>query len=305
MREIESEAVWRRAGPEYPHEVAARIEDELARQAPNAGGPVPLERLVRTVEDASAISIDAPVTASRREYTYVKSALKRSMAWYQRHVADQVSLFGHATARTLRAMAMRLEDLEARVAAVEHRRAAGAAPQQSGTADHLSHWTGDVAEQLTGVSGRVLCADAHIDELVTRLRAGGLDAYGLVREGDPYLLSPDVRQGDLITHLGSVAAGALGAAVLTACTHAMNGPSLRMMIDELSRTLGPEGVVVVISEAPWWWLQHTDPVAADTAAARPLQAETWLASFHDAGFAATARYDPDGHTYAVTARRKG
>ena len=305
ISEVETEAVWRRSRPRYPHDVEARIEAELARQAPAPGGPVPLERLVSVVEEASIINIDAPVTASRRQYTYAKTALKRSMAWYQRHVAEQVSFLGYATVRALRAMSLRLETLEAHVAAVEHRAdAARSLPERTDTASYISQWLDEVAKQLQGVNGRVLCADVEADEVVARLRGGGLDAYGLTRDGSPYLLSSDVRQGDLIAHLGSVGDGALGAAVLAGCTNAMNGPTLRAVIQELDRCLGSGGVVVAISEAPWWWHHQVGPVAADTAEARPLQAETWLAGLHDIGFDATAVYDAEGHSYTVTARRK-
>ena len=150
----------------------------------------------------------------------------------------------------------------------------------------------------------MLCADVEVDEVVARLRGDGLDAYGLTRDGSPYLLSPDVRHGDLIAHLGSVGDEALGATILAGCTNAMNGPSLRAVLQELGRCIGAEGVVVAVSEAPWWWHHHVHPVEADTAEARPLQAETWLAGLHDVGFDATATYSPDGHSYAVIARRK-
>src|SRR5437764_1148259 len=207
----------RRAGPGYPYDLEARIEAQLARQAPAPSGRVSLEGLVTAVQEASVISIDAPVNASRREYAYVKQVLKRGLAWYLRHVADQVSSLGYATARTLRAITVDLEDIEERVAAVEHRGerdAAESLPEATDTESHLSEWLDQVAGQLVGVNGRVLCADAQVDEVVARLRGDGLDAYGLTRDGSPYLLSPDVRQGDLIAHLGSVGDGALGATVL-------------------------------------------------------------------------------------------
>jgi hypothetical protein len=305
--EVESEAARRRAGPGYPHDLEVRIEAELARQAPAPSGRVSLERLVAAVEEASLISIDAPINASRREYAYVKTVLKRGMAWYLRHVADQVSSLGCATARTLRAVTVRLEDIEERVAAVEHRGGRDAAeslPAPSDTESYVSQWLDQVAGQLAGVPGRVLCADVQVDEIVARLRGDGLDAYGLTRDGSPYLLSPDVRHGDLIAHLGSVGDGALGATILAGCTNAMNGPSLRAVVQELGRCVGSDGVVVAVSEAPWWWHHHVLPVEADTAEARPLQAETWLAGLADVGFDATAAYDSDGHSYAVIARRK-
>ena len=110
ISEVESEAARRRAGPGYPYDLEARIEAQLARQAPAPSGRVSLEGLVTAVQEASVISIDAPVNASRREYAYVKTVLKRGLAWYLRHIADQVSSLGYATARTLRAITVDLED---------------------------------------------------------------------------------------------------------------------------------------------------------------------------------------------------
>ena len=304
--EVESDAARRRAAPGYPHDLEARIEAELARQAPTPSGRVPLERLVTAVEESSFISIDVPVTTGRPETTYVKTVLKRGLDWYLRYVADQVSSLGYATTRTLRAVIVRLEDIEERVAAVERRGGrdgAEALPESTPTEAYLDQWLDDVAGRLAGVEGRVLCADVEVDEVVARLRGDGLDAYGLTRDGSPYLLSPDVRHGDLIAHLGAVGDGALGAAVLAGCTNAMDGPSLRAVLGELGRCIAAGGVVVVVSEAPWWWHQRLDPVEADIAAARPLQAETWIAGLHDAGFEATAVYSADGRSYALTARR--
>jgi hypothetical protein len=232
--------------------------------------------------------------------------LKRGLAWYLRHVADQVTSLGFTMARSLRAITVHLGDIEQRVAALERHGESDAAdslPGSTGTESHLGEWLDEVAERLVGVEGRVLCADVGVDEVVARLRGDGLDAYGLTGNGGPFLVSADVRHGDLIAHLRSVADGALGAAVLAGCTNAMNGPSLRAVIAELGRCIGADGAVAVVSEAPWWWRHHVPPVEADTAGARPLQAETWLAGLHDAGFDATAAYSPDGHSYAVIARR--
>jgi hypothetical protein len=305
--EVEAEAARRRAAPGYPHELEARIEAELARQAPSPTGRVSLERLVTAVEESSFISIDVPVTASRREYTYVKAVLKRGMGWYLRHVAEQVSALGYATARTLRAITVRLEDLEERVTAVERSGASEPAeslPPSTDTETYLSEWIDELVEQLADVKGRVLYADAETETVVARLRADGLDAYGLTREGSPYLLSADVRNGDLIAHLRGVADGGLGAVVLAGCTNSMNGPSLRSVLGELARCVGPHGAVTVVAEAPWWWREHLHPTNADLAEARPLAAETWLGGLHQAGFESTAAYDPDGHSFAVVARRE-
>jgi hypothetical protein len=305
--EVEAEAARRRAAPGYPHELEAQIEAELARQAPTPTGRLSLDRLVTSVEEAAFINIDAPATASRREFTYLKGALKRGLAWYLRHVANQVSTLGFATARTLRAVTSHIAEIEERLAALE---GAGEGANVSGLPAHdepagyLSSWLEEVSGQLKGLGGRVLYADADADPTVAALRAAGLDAYGLTREGSPYQLSPDIRHGDLVAHLDSVGEGALGAVMLAGCADAMDGSSLKAVVERLTRTVGNGGGVVVVAEAPWWWRIRLGPEAADLADARPLAAETWLAALHRAGFEGTAAYADDGRSYAVFGQRE-
>jgi hypothetical protein len=307
LGEVEAEAARRRAAPGYPHELEAQIEAELARQAPSPSARLSLEHLVTAVEEASFVNIDVPVAASRREYAYAKRALKRAMAWYMRHVANQVSALGFATARTLRAVTARIEDVEQRLGDLERSEGADDAllmPDAPAAESYLEEWIGTLTEQMAGVAGRVLYADADSDAVVARLRAAGLDAYGLTRDAGKYQLSPDVRHADLIAHLDSVGDEALGAVLLAGCTDAINGAGLRAVIDGLDRCTQPGAVVAVVAEAPWWWRERQDPVEADMADARPLAAETWLAALHRAGFKATAAYGRGGRSYGLVARRE-
>ena len=62
---------------------------------------------------------------------------------------------------------------------------------------------------------------------------------------------PDVRSGDLLTHLGAVADGALGAVVLAGGPEVMSARRHRSA-GRRARA-GRRSSVVVISEAPWWW----------------------------------------------------
>jgi len=305
--EVEADAARRRSAPGFPHDLEARINAELARQSPAPSGRVPLERLVTSVEEASFINIDAPTLASRREYAMVKGTLKRGMAWYFRYVADQVSALGFTTARTLRAFTVRLSELEDRLSALEV--ADGPAPATSlagpsSAGEHLGDWLEEVTEQLRATPGRILYADADAEAVVRLLRAAGLDAYGLARAGDPYRVSPDVRYGDLLAHLDTVEEAALAGALLAGCTDAMDGATLRGLTDHLARCVQTDGIVAIVSEAPWWWHLRLDPAAADLAETKPLSAETWLAFLHNAGFEATACYATDGRSYAVAARRE-
>jgi hypothetical protein len=228
------------------------------------------------------------------------------LGWYGRHLADQVSTLGLLTARALSAVTARLEDLEGRIDRPAEPGAphASAMPSTTRGPDKVhAEWAEELEVLMAGVDGRVLYADADAGAMVARMRAAGLDAYGVTRAEGTYLLSPDVRQGDLLAHLDSIGDNALGGVVLAGFPDAMDGHSVRPLIDRLARVVRPGGRVAVVSEAPWWWRERVGPVDADSAEVRPLAVETWIATFDRTGFSTTASYAPEGRSYGVIAER--
>jgi hypothetical protein len=304
--EAEAEAARRRAAPGYPHDRVAEIEAALARFAPATRGRQRLEHLVTAIEEASYVDVDAPTASARRGVSPVKEGMKRVLGWYGRHLADQVSTLGLLTARALSAFTERLDELERRI---DHQAEPGAvaisalSPTAPGPEKLVAAWAGTVEDLMAGVGGRVLYADADAEAMVARLRGAGLDAYGVTPSGDPYLVSTDTRQADLLAHLDSIDAGALGGVVLAGYPDVVDGVSFQPVIDRLARVVGPGGRVTIVSEAPWWWRERLGPVDADLARVRPLAAETWVATFDRAGFTTTARYAADGRSYGVVAQR--
>jgi len=167
----------------------------------------------------------------------------------------------------------------------------------------LDAWRHELLGLAVAAGGRTLYADERSAELVAELQVAGADAYGLERTGDPFDTSLELRHGEILTHLGTVADGALACVLLAGCAERLNGPSFRALVAALGRALRAGGTLAVTAEAPWSWQARVGSTEADLAVGRPLSADTWLGQLHEAGFEATARHAEGGRTYLVTARR--
>jgi hypothetical protein len=305
MHQVQEEAAARRAAGDFPYHLEDGIEAELDRYAP-AAQEGELESLVRGVAEASFVNVDAPTSARWMALRWVKVAIKRLVSWYLAHVTEQVSILGLLTARALGALTTRLHDFEHRLNSLEGGQPERVIETPTGGRSHgaLSDWADKLVRLMAPVEGRILYADADADAMVSRLRAAGVDAYGLTAEGSAYGSSPDVRNGDVLAHLDSVGNSALGGVVLAGCPDALDGERLRGLVDCLARVVRDQGKVAVVAEAPWWWRLRVGPVEADLAAARPMAAETWIACLADSDFKATARYATDGRSFIVSAERQ-
>jgi hypothetical protein len=136
---------------------------------------------------------------------------------------------------------------------------------------------------------------------VAQLRSAGIDAYGLTATGALNQPGPDVRRGELLEHLRAVPDGALGAVLLAGLPEAMRPQTVGPLVAELSRVTR---MVVIVSEAPWWWRLRLGAVAADLAPGRPLDPDTWLYAFHGVAMDGSAQYDPSGRSYRVVVRAR-
>jgi len=297
--ELETEAARRRAEPGYPHDADARLHFELARMAPHPPGSEALRELVAQVEETAA-SGTAPWTDADSE----PAGSRRRLQVLRRHLEQmnsKVTSLGLATAAAVDALAGRLELLEDRVGHLEP-----PAPDTSvaspppGPSDTMEQWRNRLAESLPA-GGRVLYATDGAEEVVAQLRAAGVDAYGLTATGPRHQPGPDVRRQEVVDHLHAVPDGALGAVLLVGPPEAMSPHGVGPLVAELGRVAR---MVVVVSEAPWWWRLRLGAVDADLAPGRPLHPDTWLHAFHDVAMAGSAEYDSWGHSYRVVVRAR-
>ena len=234
-----------------------------------------------------------------------------------------MTALGLAAAAALDAVTVRLAHLEDRVARLEpDARATGvssATPPAGPDADTdretdretdtetdahaartLEEWRDTLAASLP-TGERVLYAQARADAVVAQLRSAGIDAYGLTGTGAEYQPGPDVRRGELLEHLRAVPEGALGAVLLAGPPEAMRPETVGPLVAELGRVTR---LVVMVSEAPWWWRLRLGAAAADLALRRPLDPDTWLHTFHGVGMDGSAQYDPSGRSYRVVVRAR-
>ena len=298
--ELETEAARRRAEPGYPHDADARLHFELARRAPSPPGATALHdvtAVIAQVQEAATAGVDgrfeagSPPAGSRRH---------RSDVLRQRlHDTDRrLSALGLAVAAALRAVTGRLQQLEERLRDLEPLPDDTTWPSPPDDSDALEHWRSRLAETLPP-GARVLYAQSRAEEVVAELRAAGVDGYGITADGGHERPGPDVRSGDIMTHLRTVPDDALGAVVLVGVPEAMGPRAIAPLVAELGRVTRS---VVVISEAPWWWRQRLGAVNADLAPGRPLDPDTWLHAFFGMAMVGTAEYDPTGHSYRVVVR---
>lgn len=281
--DLRREAARRRAEPAFPLDDEARVATALDEQSPGAAH----DRLRVAARDIRSVGRSTPEEAAGR-------ARGRGAAG---RFAERLATLAELTANALLTVSTRLEDLERRLSILDLDRrdrtpGAGAVPP----ADHA--WQNGVLQQLT--AGRTLLYAADPEEAVGQLRARAVDGYGVAPVGVTVPRHPDVRQEDLFSHLESVGDLSLANAVLVGLTWDGGPTAFERLAAELHRT---SASVLVLSEAPWAWRERVGPVASDQSADRPLSPESWLAALDRAGYTATAAYDPEGRSYAVTARR--
>jgi hypothetical protein len=116
-----------RARPTWPatelEHIDAAVRRRTSRSAANN-----LAAHLRALDDAADIDIAAPTDSARAAGRGVKVAISRATGWYVGHIAAQVRHLGIATARAVRATAVRVDDLEQRVTALEEPGGAGDGP---------------------------------------------------------------------------------------------------------------------------------------------------------------------------------
>lgn len=306
LAEVEAEAERLRAEPGWPTEAEEAIAQHLSATAPAGAVRPSLDRLVTAIEEASFIRIDVPTASARPPVKLAKVVLTRLLTFWFRFVVDQVTSLGVTTARTLRTVAGRLEEVERRLDQIDAvPAAAGAArlPDATGGDHAFDAWRDDLVRLALAAGGRILYADEHTAELVAELQVAGADAYGLSRDGERFDTTLELRHGDLLAHLGAVGADALGGVVLAGSPDRLDGPSFRALVAALAQAVRPGGTLAVAAEAPWSWRARVGSVEADLASGRPLSADTWLGALHEAGFTATVAHTDDGRSYLVTARQ--
>lgn len=313
------------AGPVGLPEVVAEVADAARRAREDGAHPPALDReldetyrrLVRhrpgddrltqaiwSADAAAHVTADAGLgetqgTAKR----FVKRVLAKLVRWYVLRITTQVTAFANAAVSALRLLSDRVEALAEEVEAARPPSLPGraalttgrGAPPPAGPLETHAPFGARALEVLTGAPGRVLHADCRSGELVARLSALGVDAYGVEPVGSlvdrPVAAGLDLVQGEVLAHLRTVPTHGLGGALLSGCVDRLSGGDARRLAFLLSTRLAAGGSAVLVGTHPATWRLEASPVERDLSPGRPLHPETWCHLLEEYGFSSCTVVD--------------
>lgn len=308
VEEIRLEAQRTRASGEYPATLERELDALFEDLVPERLNEHDFEAVLDRAERASLIDLHAPIDDPRRVYSQVKRGVQKLVIWYMDYVVRQLATFASSTTRAVRLLGDRVERLEERQEVLARR-----LPDVGDDLDLLVRdlgavdpWASTITEVLAGVTGRVLHAEAGDGALVGRLRALGLDAYGV----DPVVdaETSEMRPQGAIDHLLVVGSGALGALVLSGVTDRVTAAAKIALAAQAADVLAPGGRVVIVATSPDVWDRAVPPPLADLAPGRPFHPSTWQLLLERSGFEGVVIHEgppANGVGYLVTARRIG
>ncbi len=326
---LEQEAARRRAEPSFPIDDEARLSIEMDRQAPDAPGSR-LDRLadaaIRHIrsDDGAPGSVSGgrgrggpaggrggPAGGRGEPAGLFGRASRMLAAGDTSRLAQRLDLLASIVSGGLRTASIRLAELDRRLGRIEAGAVGPRAPSLRGptqaTIPDLAVWRERVAAELGSGPGRVLCHGVDSRQWVAALRAGSVDAYDIEVPDDPATETSEGggvggggEDGELATHVEAVPDGSLAAVVLTGMDVSADPPAFQRLVARLG---GAARMVIVVSEAPWWWSRRVGSEITDLAPRRPPTPETWIEALTGAGFSATAVYSPDGRTFCAVGRR--
>jgi hypothetical protein len=119
--EIARAARTREAQPDFPAGRIARIRGLASRLGATDAEPGDLRHAAVLLERQATIDLQVPTASQVPGVRIVKRAIKALVVWYLRFLGAQITAFGQATARFGVMVASRVDDLDARVGALEER----------------------------------------------------------------------------------------------------------------------------------------------------------------------------------------
>lgn len=303
LREIDEEVQARRASGDFPPGMERDLDIVFARFAPPTVSADDADSLLEAADRTSFIDPVPPTGSRIPPVAILKKVQRKLLSWYFRFLGQQVTAFAGTAVSLLRLLTRRIERLEAT--------SPGASPLSIDAARRAAATAsgGDLADEvvlaLTGATGRVFVGDVGDADLLRRLVARDLDAYGV----DPRLglaeaaamQGLEVRDGEALDHLRSVGDSQLGAVVLVGCADRSPLGVQLALVEEATRVLAPGGRVVVVGTMPETWGAE-NPVEADLSPGRPLHAATWVHLLEERGFTGAAVVERRPR-YAVHASR--
>lgn len=270
----------------------AALERELdltfARFAPVDASVNDLEAVIARVQEASNIDLLSPMQGDKLAQ-FTKRLIRKAIRWYIRWIAEQLAGFGHATAKALSLLRIKVETLEKtsdqgleeelQRFVFEQKISHNSFEFKKTSIMNLDYWGPVILKALKDTTGRICVGESGVGELLEYLRKNSFNAYGVEPFKDSYLEAQrkglEVRNDDILDHLRVLGDSVLSALVLTGCVDTYNVVKKAELLDLASKVLTKNGVLVILSSHPDTWGLDLSPVQKDLAPSRPLYPETW------------------------------
>jgi SAM-dependent methyltransferase len=303
MAEIDEEVRRRRASGDLPARVERELDDLFLQFSPMAGRGGALVDALRMVDATAFVDPVVPISSEKAGGAVVKKSVRTLTSWYMGYVAHQVNHFAAAVSRSLHLIDEELLEIRRQLSRLEP--GPTEVVEVDGVHQAQAWWVAETAGALGDTAGRVLHAACGDGWLVRRLVDDGVDAYGVDprpgRTAAAELAGADLRQEDLVEHLGAVESASLAAVVLSGVVDGLEPGERDRLLDLVGDALAPDGTLVVHSMAPAYWAGDDVGPAVDLAPGRPLRPGTWVHLLGRRGYRAAFAAGDDGRDYLVTA----
>lgn len=286
--EIEQEANKKRTQDDSIKDLERQLNLTFARFAPVDASISDLEAVIARVEEASNIDLLSPMQGSKLAQ-FAKRLIRKAIRWYIRWIVEQLAGFGHATAKALSLLRIRVEALEKSSNqgleqelhrfAFDQRSLQESLDVEKISVRNLDYWGPAILEVLKGVTGRICVGEAGTGELLGYLRRHSLNAYGIEPFKQAYLEAQskglEVRNGEVTAHLEVLGSSVLSALVLTGCVDTYSASRKAELLDFANKALTKGGILIILSSYPDTWGQDLSLVQKDLTPGRPFYPETW------------------------------
>ncbi|MGC8480342.1 MAG: hypothetical protein ACP5PJ_02235 [Acidimicrobiales bacterium] len=244
--------------------------------------------LMYTIDRSAVIDIDVPLRSRIAGVTYVKTVLRKLMAWYLNYVTQQLTNFHANLSQLIHALDLRLSQIER---ALPSTRELPLVYEVTLSDDAITVVAGQVVPR-TGPEcevDRILVSAAGANGLLRSLDGLGYNVYGIdrvpARLDDLARHGVEVRNERLRTHVDRLAPASLGAAVLQGDFELLELGDKLAVLEGLTSALAPGGRVVLVGHDPSVATRsRAERVAVDLSPGSYLHRETWEFLFEFFGF---------------------
>ncbi len=286
QQRVEQEVMRRRAEGRYPPSFEAKLRTIYNELVPKGQGASEedIRHLIYSVDRSAIIDIDVPLQSQKPGVTYLKTFLRKLMAWYLNYLAQQLSNFHANLIQLLHAYDLRLSRLERQETKIG---LAGARVDLDLDTRQLERCCAEI--ETAASQGRTLVTSCGSSELLVALSDRGCKVYGIDRDStgldNVAERGLDVRWDETLRHLEHVRSEMLDAIVLQGSDEVADTKEKIAIVQRSLQALFPGGKLAIVVHDPSALASNeTLAVTFDLSPGKLFQPATWQYILQEVGF---------------------